>query len=40
MQIQPGVMTLRQPESHRDVMSITQQRAYMCAQDIGHAETS
>lgn len=30
MQIQPGVMTLRQRESHLDMMTITQQHAYVC----------
>lgn len=30
MQIQPGVMALRQPESHLDMMTVTQQQAYVC----------
>lgn len=30
MQILPGVMALRRPESHLDMMSITQQQAHVC----------
>ncbi len=30
MQILPGVMAVRQPESHLDMMSIIQQQAYAC----------
>lgn len=31
---------LRQSESHQDVMSITQQPAFVCDKDVGHTQTS
>lgn len=42
MQILPGVMALRRPESHLDMMSITQQQAHVCVCvcEIAHTVTS